>query len=275
MTTPTPFDIRVLIRGGGEMASGIAHRLHQCHMQVLITEVAEPTAVRRSVAFAEAVYRGRHTVEKVTAVLVTTCAEALSEWQRGAIPLLIDPQANILHQIRPSVIVDATMSKIGGDTQLGAAPLVIGIGPGFTVGDNAHAVIETNRGYHLGRVIWQGAAEPNTGVPAPVAGHTEARVMRAPRGGCFRSLRAIGDTVAAGDIVGEVDGAPVRARIAGLLRGMLHNGIQIGAGVKVGDIDPRGESEYCDSISDKARAIGGGVVEAIFHSYPRLKNPAT
>ncbi len=275
MTTPNPFDIRVLIRGGGEMASGIAHRLHQCHMQVLITEVAEPTAVRRSVAFAEAVYCGRYTIENVTAVRVATCAEALSEWQRGAIPLFIDPQAKIICEIKPAVIVDATMSKSGGDTMLGDAPLVIGIGPGFTVGDNAHAVIETNRGYHLGRVIWQGAAEPDTGVPAPVAGQTEARVMRAPRAGRFTARRAIGDMVAAGEIVGAVDGVAVRAQIAGLVRGMLHSGIQIGADVKVGDVDPRGETEYCGSISDKARAIGGGVVEAIFHSYPRLKIPAT
>ena len=275
MTTPYPFDIRVLIRGGGEMASGIAHRLHQCHMQVLITEVAEPTAVRRSVAFAEAVYCGRQTIENVTAVLDATCLDALIEWQHDAIPLFIDPQAKIIREVMPAVIVDATMSKSGGDTKLSDAPLVIGIGPGFTVGDNAHAVIESNRGYHLGRVIWQGAAQPDTGVPAPVAGHTEARVMRAPRSGCFSSCRAIGDRVAAGEIVGEVDGAPVRAQIAGLVRGMLHNGIQISAGVKVGDIDPRGETEYCGSISDKARAIGGGVVEAIFHSYPRLKNPAT
>ncbi|MSP41187.1 MAG: EF2563 family selenium-dependent molybdenum hydroxylase system protein [Deltaproteobacteria bacterium] len=275
MTISNPFDIRVLIRGGGEMASGIAHRLYQCHMQVLITEVAEPVAVRRSVAFAEAVYRGRHTIENVTAVRVGNFTEALSEWQRGAIPVFIDPQAQIHHEMKPAVIVDATMSKSGGDSKLDDAPLVIGIGPGFCAGDNVHAVIESNRGYHLGRVIWQGAAEPDTGVPAPVAGHTEARVLRAPRSGCFKSLRDIGDRIGAGEIVAEVDGAPVRAEIAGLIRGMLHDGIQIGAGVKVGDIDPRGESEYCDSISDKARAIGGGVVEAIFHSYPRLKNSAT
>jgi len=273
--TPNPFDIRVLIRGGGEMASGIAHRLQQCHMQVLLTEVAQPTAVRRMVAFAEAVYRGCHTIEGVTAMRVATVGEALVELQRGTIPLLIDPEATIRHQIHPSVIVDATMAKKGGDTKISDASLVIGVGPGFTVGENAHAVVESNRGYHLGRVIWQGSAEPDTGVPAPVAGHTDARVLRAPRSGQFHSLRAIGDGVQAGEIIGEVDGAPVQCAIAGVVRGMLHDGIQIGAGTKVGDIDPRWEREYCDTISDKARAIGGGVVEAIFHSYQRLKNPAT
>ena len=257
------------------MASGIAHRLRQCHMQVLITEVAEPTAVRRMVAFAEAVYCGRHTIEGVTAVRVASVAEALAELHRDIIPLLIDPEAKIRRQVHPSVIVDATMVKTGADTRLTDASLVIGIGPGFTVGRNAHAVVESNRGYYLGRVIWQGSAQPDTGVPAPVAGHTDARVLRAPRSGRFHALRAIGDRVQAGEMVGEVDGAPVYTEIAGVVRGMLHDGVQIGAGVKIGDVDPRGERGYCDTISDKARAIGGGVVEAIFHSYQGLKNPAT
>ena len=273
--TPNPFEILVLIRGGGEMASGIAHRLRQCHMQVLITEVAAPTAVRRMVAFAEAIYRGCHTIEGVTSVGVATAAEAFAELHRGTIPILIDPEAKIRHQVHPSVIVDATMAKTGGDTRLTDAPLVIGIGPGFIAGKNVHAVVETNRGYHLGRVIWQGAAEPDTGVPAAVAGHTDARVLRAPRNGRFRARCAIGDRVQTGEMVGEVDGAPIYTEIAGVVRGMLHDGVEIGAGVKVGDVDPRGEREYCDTISDKARAIGGGVVEAIFHSYQRLKNPAT
>ncbi|MGH7887821.1 MAG: selenium-dependent molybdenum cofactor biosynthesis protein YqeB [Candidatus Binatia bacterium] len=273
--TSNPFDIRVLIRGGGEMASGIAHRLRQCHMQVLITEVAEPTAVRRRVAFAEAVYRGRHTIEGVTSVRVASAAEVFAELQRGTIPLLIDPEAKIRQQVHPSVIVDATMAKTGGVAGLTDASLVIGIGPGFTVGENVHAVVESNRGYHLGRVIWQGSAQPDTGVPAPVAGHTDARVLRAPRSGRFHALHDIGDRVQAGEIVGEVAGAPIYTEIAGVVRGMLHDGVQIGASVKIGDVDPRGEREYCDTISDKARAIGGGVVEAIFHSYQSLKNPAT
>src|SRR5262245_54529001 len=140
---PNPFDIRVLIRGGGEMASGIAHRLRQCQMQVLMTEVAEPTAVRRTIAFAEAVYRGNHTIEGVTAVRVKTLAEITAELQCGRIPLMIDPQANIRQQIQPSVLIDATMMKTGGDTRITDAPLVIGIGPGFIAGENVHAVIES------------------------------------------------------------------------------------------------------------------------------------
>src|SRR5262245_10682527 len=273
--TPNPFDILVLIRGGGEMASGIAHRLHQCHLRVLITEVAQPTAVRRTVAFAEAAYQGCQTVENVKAVLVTSVAEALAQWQQGAIPLFIDPEAKIRDEFKPSVIVDARMLKKSGDTRLADAPLVIGVGPGFTAGDDVQAVVETNRGYHLGRVIWQGSAEPDTGAPAPVAGHREARVLRAPTSGRFSALRQIGDRIQVGEIVADVDGRPIRSEISGLLRGMLHDGISTLVGMKVGDVDPRGERGYCDSISDKARAIGGGVVEAIFHSYERLKNPAT
>ncbi|HWH76436.1 MAG TPA: selenium-dependent molybdenum cofactor biosynthesis protein YqeB, partial [Candidatus Binatus sp.] len=250
--TLSPFDIRVLIRGGGEMASGIAHRLHQCQLQVLITEIAQPTAVRRTVAFAEAVYRGAQTIEDVRVVRVATFSEAVAGWEEGAIPLFIDPEARIRHEFRPAVIVDAMMNKKNAATRISDAPLVIGVGPGFSAGENAHAVIETNRGYHLGRVIWQGAAEPDTGVPAPVLGVTEHRVLRAPRTGLFKPLRDIGESVEAGEIVAEVDGTAVRAEISGVLRGMLHGGVAIGAGVKVGDIDPRRERGYCDSISDKA-----------------------
>jgi xanthine dehydrogenase accessory factor len=271
---PNPFDLLVLIRGGGEIASGIAHRLRQCQVRVLMTEVAEPTAVRRTIAFAEAVYRGYHTIEGITAVRVTSSGEVIAELERGNIPLLIDPAAKIRQQLMPPVIVDATMTKTGADTQLTDAPLVIGIGPGFIAGVNAHAVVESNRGYHLGRVIWHGSAEPDTGVPAPVAGYTEARVLRAPRAGRFHALRAIGDRVQAGEKIGEVEGEAVVCAIGGVVRGILRDGLRIGAGVKIGDIDPRWERGYCDTISDKARAIGGGVVEAIFHSYQRLKNPA-
>jgi xanthine dehydrogenase accessory factor len=270
----TASNFPILIRGGGEMASGIAHRLHQCHMKVLICEIAAPTTVRRSVAYADAVFKGRQTIEGVEAIKVPTIADAQEAWSRGAIPLLIDPDTVRGKAFKPVVLVDAIMAKRDSSTKLTDAPLVIGVGPGFIAGQNVHAVVESNRGYHLGRVIWQGGAEPDTGVPAPVAGHTEARVFRAPRDGRFNAQRQIGELVSAGEIVGEIAGEPVRAAIAGLIRGMLHDGVEIQAGMKLGDIDPRGEREYVDSISDKARAIGGGVLEAILHSYPSLKFPA-
>jgi xanthine dehydrogenase accessory factor len=273
--TPVPLDICVLIRGGGEMASGIAHRLHQCHMRVLMTEIAAPTAVRRTVAFAEAIYRGCHAIEDVKSRRVSTINEAQKLWDGGIIPIFVDPGATVRREAKPAVIVDAIMAKKAGNTAISDAPLVVGIGPGFIVGENAHAVVESNRGYHLGRVIWHGAAEPDTGVPAPVAGYTATRVLRAPRNGLFRAIRDIGDIVQEGEIVAEVDSMPLAAGLSGVIRGMLHDAVQVEAGIKVGDIDPRGEREYCYTISDKARAIGGGVVEAILHSCQRLKHPAS
>ncbi len=260
-------DLKVLIRGGGEMASGIAHRLHQSHMRVLITEVPNPTAVRRTLAFAEAAYLGSQTIENVKAVLVKDIAEAKNQWPCGQIPLLIDPEASIRKSLEPDVIVDAIMAKKNSTTKISDAPLVLGIGPGFIAGVHAHAVVESNRGYNLGRVIWNGTAEPDTGIPGAISGYTEARVLRAPQSGTFKGLREIGDHVRSGECVAEVDGAPIKAEISGMIRGILRSGIPIGAGVKVGDIDPRGEREYCYTISDKARAIGGGVLEAILHSF--------
>jgi xanthine dehydrogenase accessory factor len=263
----TSIDLKVLIRGGGEMASGIAHRLHQSHMKVLISEVSTPTAVRRTLAFAEAVYLGAQTIENVTAVLVKNVAAADVEWQSGHIPLLVDPDARGREIFAPDVIVDAIMAKKNSTTQISDAPLVIGVGPGFVAGSNAHAIVESNRGYNLGRVIWSGSAEPDTGIPAAISGYAEARVFRTPRSGCFTAFREIGDHVESGECVAEVDGVPIKARISGMIRGMLRSGIAIAAGVKAGDIDPRGERAYCYSISDKARAIGGGVLEAILHSF--------
>ena len=259
-------DLKVLVRGGGEMASGIAYRLHRCHMKVVITEVAAPTTVRRTVAFGEAVYRGRQTIEGVEAVRVDSVADADAVWEKGAIPLFVDPEAGVREALHPEVVVDAIMAKKATATEKSHAPLVIGVGPGFVVGVHAHAVVESNRGHNLGRVLWQGEAERDTGVPAPVSGYTEKRVLRAPQRGLFRALREIGDAVRAGEVVAEVDGRPLRAEIGGVVRGLLKDGIAVEEGIKAGDIDPRGEAGYCYSISDKARAIAGGVLEVILHS---------
>jgi xanthine dehydrogenase accessory factor len=266
--------LKVLIRGGGEMASGIAHRLHQCHMKVLITEIEAPTAVRRTVAFAEAVYQGYQIIEGVKTLKVSAAAAVGEQWQRGNIPLLVDPDARIRMTVMPDVIVDAIMAKKTAHTKISDAPLVIGVGPGFIAGTNVHAVVESNRGYHLGRVLWSGAAECDTAVPAPVAGFTHARVLRVPCAGRFRALREIGDLVKVGETVAEVKGVPIKAEIAGMLRGILKNDIEVAQGVKAGDVDPRGQKEYCYSISDKARAIAGGVLEAILHTFENLKVPA-
>ena len=258
--------VRVLLRGGGEMATGIAHRLHRCHMEVFITEVAMPTTVRRLVAFAEGVYRGTHTVEGVQAVRVYSPDEAFRVWEAGNIPLFVDPETTVREVLKPTVIVDAIMAKRNHGTRLSQAPVVIGVGPGFTAGVDVHAVVESNRGHQLGKVLWQGSAAENTSVPAPVSGYTEQRVLRVPHPGSFRSLREIGELVAPGEIVAQVNGHVIRAQIGGIVRGILKDGIEVEGGMKAGDIDPRGEREYCYQISDKARAIAGGVLEAILSS---------
>jgi xanthine dehydrogenase accessory factor len=264
-------ELIVLIRGGGEMATGIAHRLHRCHMRVLITEIIMPTSVRRNVAFAEAVYEGAHTVEGVEAVRAASCDEAYMAWKRNQIPVFVDPEASIREILKPVVVIDAIMAKKNGVARLTDAPLVIGVGPGFTAGFNVHAVVESNRGHHLGRVIWDGAAESDTGIPASVDGYTASRVLRVPQSGIFNALRAIGDVIATGEPVANVNGELIKAEISGQIRGLLRNGIQVEQGSKAGDIDPRGERGYCDSISDKSRAIAGGVLEAVLHSLGDLK----
>jgi xanthine dehydrogenase accessory factor len=264
-------ELMVLIRGGGEMATGIAHRLHRCHMRVLITEIAMPTSVRRNVAFAEAVYQGAQTVEGIKAVRVGSCDEAYAAWEQNQIPIFVDPEASIGKILTPVIIVDAIMAKKNGVAKLTDAPVVIGVGPGFTAGFNVHAVVESNRGHHLGRVIWDGAAESDTGIPASVDGYTASRVLRVPQSGIFNALRAIGDVIAAGETVATVNGELIKAGISGQIRGLLRNGIQVEQGIKAGDIDPRGERGYCDSISDKSRAIAGGVLEAILHSLRDLE----
>jgi xanthine dehydrogenase accessory factor len=258
--------VTVLVRGAGEMASGIAHRLHRCHFKVAMTEVPSPTAIRRMVAFAEAVYSGRHRVEGVEGVRVAGREGIERAWEEGAVAVLVDAEARIAEELRPEVLVDAIMAKRNCGTWIGQAPLVIAVGPGFQAGVDAHAVIESQRGHHLGRVLWEGYAEANTGTPAPIEGYAEQRVLRAPVGGWFRARRAIGDCVRAGEIVGEVDGEPLVAAIPGCLRGLLKDGIRVERGAKAADIDPRGRREYCYQISDKARAIAGGVLEAILQS---------
>lgn len=253
------------------MASAIAHRLHRAHMKVFITEVPTPTTVRRMVAFAQAVYQGSHIVEGVLAVRVSSAEEAYRAWENNAIPLFVDPEARSREALQPLVIVDAIMAKRNTGTAKSHAPTVIGIGPGFTAGVDVHAVVESNRGHNLGRVIWEGQAERNSGMPAPVQGYCNERVLRVPHKGFFKALREIGDMVEAGEPVAEVDGCPIRAEIKGVLRGLLKDGIVVEEGMKAGDIDPRGKTEHCFSISDKARAIAGGVLEAMLHCLNDLR----
>ena len=254
----------VLVKGGGDLASGIAHRLFRCGFSVVISELPQPTVIRHTVAFAEAVYQGRCAVEGVEAVL-SSAAEAAAAIERGIIPVVVDAEGALWRDLRPWALVDATLAKRNTGTYREQAELVVGVGPGFTAQQDVHVVVETNRGHDLGRVILKGAAAPNTGVPGAIGGYTQERVLRAPAAGLFRCVRAIGDTVCVGEAVAYAGEEPVCTQIAGVLRGLLHEGLQVDAGMKVADVDPRCRREHCFSISDKARAVGGGVVEALLY----------
>ena len=258
-------DLVVLIKGGGEQASGVAHRLACSHLKICLTEVPNPQAVRRGVAFCEAVYDGEKEVEGVVAKLISSPDEISKVWQEGKLPLLVDPETKVKDILKPDVLVDAILAKKNLGTKISDAPLVIGLGPGFQSGKDVHMVIETNRGHNLGRVILQGEAEANTGIPGVIAGVSAERVFRAPKAGRFSANRKIGDHVQAGDVVALVDGAPVKALVGGVVRGLLRDGIEVHKGMKAGDVDPRGIKEHCFTISDKARAIAGGVLEAILY----------
>ncbi len=259
----------VLIKGGGEMATGVAHRLARSGFRVALTEIAEPLAVRREVAFCEAIPEGEKIVEGLMAQRVSSRKEILRAWEEGKIPVLVDPECSIRQKLKPGVIVDAILAKRNTGTSLGDASLVIGLGPGFRAGEDVHLVIETNRGHQLGKVIEKGEAAPDTGVPGEISGYTWERVLRAPVSGKFMGRKRIGDRVEEGETAGEVDGTPVQAKIAGVLRGILRDGLGVKERMKVGDIDPRGEREHCFTISEKARAIAGGVLEAILMRYNR------
>lgn len=255
----------ILIRGAGDLASGIALRLWHSGFDVVMTDLPRPTAIRRTVAFSDAIVHGEMTVEDVTAKRADDAAQALVLLQQGYLPVLADSECVCRKELQPQVLVDAILAKRNLGTTINDAPVVIGVGPGFTAGQDCHAVIETMRGHTLGRVIYEGSALPNTNIPGLIGGFAGERVLRAPADGVFQSTHAIGDLVKSGDIVGYVAGEPMRCTIDGALRGLLADGVEVFKGMKSGDVDPRGEVAYCSTSSDKALAIGGGVVEAILH----------
>jgi xanthine dehydrogenase accessory factor len=229
---------------------------------VVHLETDAPTAIRRKVAFASAVYQGSVAVEGVEALLARDVAGARAILGQEKVAVLVDPDAASLAALRPVLVVDAILAKQNLGTRRDMAPRVVALGPGFVAGSDVHAVVETCRGHDLGRVITSGAARPDTGVPGAIEGFDVERLLRAPQAGTFRPAREIGDSVGAGDVVADVNGAPVRAAIGGVLRGLLHPGLPVREGQKVGDIDPRGERPLCFTISDKANAVAGGVLEA-------------
>lgn len=255
----------VLIRGAGDLASGIALRLWRSGFDVVMTDLDFPTSIRRTVAFSEAVVNGKTVVEDIEAQRAESPAHALKLLANRILPVIADADCKCKTELAPDVLVDAILAKRNLGTTIDDAPTVIGVGPGFTAGKDCHAVIETMRGHTLGRTIYSGSAIPNTNIPGLIGGFTGERVLRAPADGAFEGVRKIGDTVEAGDVVGYVNGKPMICTIGGVLRGLIADGVQVYAGMKSGDVDPRGKKEYCLTASDKALAIGGGVLEAILH----------
>lgn len=253
----------VLLRGGGDLATGVALRLHRAGIRVAIAELEQPLMVRRTVAFAEAVYAGSTTVEGVTARRVQKVIVAQAVAAEGEIPVLVDPNLTSLPTLVVAALIDARMIKRAPGTSLDAAPLVIGLGPGFEAGINCHAVIETMRGHNLGRVIWTGTALADTGVPGTIASQNLDRVLRAPADGRVESQFNIGDKVKQGDEVAKVADRSVLAPFDGVLRGLVHPSLEVKTGMKIGDLDPRNDPTYVHRVSDKSLAIGGGVLEAL------------
>lgn len=255
----------VFVKGAGDLASGVACRLYRSGFSVVMTDLPQPTSIRRTVCFSEAIPNGSTVVEDITARFAVNVDAARDILQRGEIPVLADPEAAALRALCPDVLVDAILAKENLGTKITDVPVVIALGPGFTAGVDCHAVVETMRGHTLGRVYYEGTALKNTGVPGDVGGFTIERILRAPCAGEFRGVHRIGDTVEAGEVCAYVGRFKVCSAIRGTLRGLLPDGTQVYKGMKSGDVDPRCRVEHCFTVSDKALSIGGGVLEALLH----------
>jgi xanthine dehydrogenase accessory factor len=256
----------IVVKGAGEMASAVAWRLYMANLRrICMLDLDHPLCVRRQVSFCTALESGAAVVEGVRAAAASNWGGIQAAWEAQSIAVVRTTDWARIAAETPErdVLIDAILAKRNLGTRKHDAQLVIGLGPGFTAGEDCHLVIETNRGHDLGRIIASGSAETNTGIPGDIAGHTDERVLRAPAAGTFDSQRAIGELVRRHDIVGQVAGQPVTAGLDGMLRGLIRPGTTVTAGLKLGDIDPRGQRVYCHTISDKARAIAGAVLEAV------------
>ena len=260
----------IIVRGGGDIATGTIYKLHQSGYPVLVTEIANPSAIRRQVAFSEAVYEKSYTVEGVTCYFAENLTRAYELLKQRKVALMIDPDGAVIREVKPAAVVDGILAKKNLGTKIEDAPIVIGVGPGFTAGIDCHFVVETKRGHDLGRVITEGTAIPNTGVPGMIAGYAKERLICASGEGRFEPKAEIGDCVEKGQLVAMCGKNPVYAQMSGMIRGMLPEGIVVSKGMKCGDIDARREYAYCFTISDKARAVGGGVLEAILRGRKQI-----
>jgi len=263
----------VLIRGGGDLASGVALRLYKSGFKVVLTELSKPLAVRRMASFSEAIYAGEMTLEGIVAKRVNEIDDPLRILQllsKGRVPVIIDPEGKSIQSIHPTVIVDARMLKAAPEAFKHTAKLYVGLGPGFIGGVNCHAAIETQRGPWLGRVLWEGPTESNSGIPEPVGGKQTERALYAPVAGPLIASKSIGELVVEGELIAEINGQPISAPFDGVLRGLIHPEVEVHQGMKIGDLDPRNDPNLCNHVSDKALAVGGGVLEAIL-SKPELR----
>ncbi len=262
-------DDLIIVRGGGDLATGTIHRLWSAGFRVLVLEIANPAAIRRQVALCEAVYTKTTEVEGLRAVRIDKYEEAKEVWNENSVPILIDPSGESIEKLKPAILIDAILAKRNLGTNRDMAPLTIALGPGFIAGKDVDVVIETKRGHRLGRIIREGAAIPNTGIPGVIGGYGAERVIHSPAAGIFHNVRTIGDIVEAGDTIALVckedgDKIPVQTQITGILRGLLRDGYPVTYHFKVADVDPRKEElSNCFLISDKARCIAGSVLELI------------
>lgn len=258
----------IIVRGGGDLATGTISKLKKCGFPVLILEAAKPSAIRRNVAFCEAVYQGNQTVEDMTCHLAQSAEQAEQFLREGKLTVLVDPKAESIPKLKPLAVVDAILAKKNLGTNRRMAPITVALGPGFTAGEDVDAVVETKRGHNLGRVLWSGSAAPNTGIPGKIGGYDKERVIHSPAKGILRNVKHITDTVSKGEVIAVVETetgpVPVKASLDGILRGLIRDGYPVTVGFKMADIDPRrDEYDNCFTISDKARCIAGGVLEAI------------
>lgn len=258
----------IVVRGGGDLATGTIYKLRKCGFPVLVLETGVPSAIRRNVAFSEAVYQGSQQVEDMTCRLANSLEQARQWLDENQLVLLVDPAGEAIARLKPMAVVDAILAKKNLGTHREMAPITVALGPGFTAGVDVDAVVETKRGHNLGRVLWQGTAAPNTGIPGVIAGYGKERVIHSPAEGILRNVCKITDTVRRGQVIAAVETAAgtvlVEATLDGLLRGLIRDGYPVTKGFKIADIDPRVEEyQNCFTISDKARCIAGGVLEAI------------
>ncbi|EJO5348643.1 EF2563 family selenium-dependent molybdenum hydroxylase system protein [Clostridium botulinum] len=256
----------VIVRGGGDLASGTIHKLHKSGFKILVLETYYPTSIRRNVCYSEAIYNGKVTIENTTGVKVKDFNEILNCWESHQIPITVDPKGKFISLLKPRILVDAILAKKNLGTKINMAQITIGLGPGFKAGKDVHAVIETMRGHNLGRVILNGEAMKNTGIPGEIGGCSKERVIYSSYSGTIKTIKEIGDFVSSDETLAYVDNSEIKTKISGLLRGIIRDGSTIKKGLKIADVDPRcHEIKNCYTISDKARNIAGGVLESILY----------